>query len=193
MAKEISKTFGLRPDEAVILRANKIGHGPVLDITKNELILTNQALIFINKDLFGKTKEVTRYPLADICLSGGKPQVVLGPDSHVSGTLDVYLQYETVSFRFEWVTDIEEWIANITEVITGEKVAKKDPFGDFGDLEKLVGLADSMTGSVNNLKKAFGIKSNEKAACKCASCGASLTGIKDEVVICPYCGTGNKL
>jgi hypothetical protein len=193
MAKEISKTFGLKPEESVVLRANKVGFGPVIDITRNELILTNQAIIFINKDLFGKTKEVTRYPLEDICLSGGKPQVALGPDSHVSGTLDVYLQYETLSFRFEWATDVEEWVASITEIVTGEKVARKDPFGDFAGLEKLVDLTDSMTGSVNSLKKAFGIKSNEAAACKCSSCGASLSGIKDEVVICPYCGTSNKL
>ena len=169
MAKEISKTFGLKPEEAVVLRANKIGYGPAIDITKNELVLTNQAIIFINKDLFGKNKEVTRYPLEDICLSGGKPQVALGPDSHVSGTLDVYLQYETLSFRFEWATDVEEWVASITEIVTGEKVSRKDPFGDFSDLENLVGLADSMAGSVNNLKKAFGIKSNEAAACKCSS------------------------
>ena len=189
MAKEVTKDFALRPEEAVVKRESKIGTSSSIGIKNNDLILTNQALIYVKKDLFGKTKEVIRYPLEDICMSGGKPQVVLGSDSFVKGSVDVFFQYETVNFQFEWKDGAEEWIACITETITGQKVERKSPFADMGGLEDLAAIADS----VNGIKKAFGIKSTEQVACKCSSCGASLSGTEDDVVVSPSCGTSNKM
>ncbi|MBQ3797889.1 MAG: hypothetical protein II842_16705 [Butyrivibrio sp.] len=192
--KEITKEFRLLPEEAVVCRDNKVGDGAnPIGLKNNELILTNQALIHVKKDLFGKTKEVIRYPLADICMSQGKPQVLLGKGDNVTGSVDVFLQYETVNFKFEWKTDAEEWIASITETVTGEKVERKSPFGDMGDFEDLMNMAESVTGTVKGLKKAFGIASTEAVACKCPSCGAPLSGVEDEVVICPFCGASTKL
>ncbi len=191
MAKEVESEFRLLPEEAVILRNDKVGTGSsILPVRSDELVLTNQALIHIKKELFGKVKEVVRYPLADICMSGGKPQAVLGNGDNVSGFLDVYFPYETAHFKMEWKSDAEDWIDAIIFAVTGEDVKAKKEQEDF---QKLMNFAESVTGTVNGMKKAFGIKSTEQVACKCSSCGASISGIVDEVVVCPFCGTSNKM
>ncbi|WP_026492628.1 hypothetical protein [Butyrivibrio sp. XPD2002] len=58
MAKEVESEFRLLPEEAVILRNDKVGTGSsILPVRSDELVLTNQALIHIKKELFGKVKE----------------------------------------------------------------------------------------------------------------------------------------
>ena len=101
MAKEITNEFKLRQGEAVISRVDKIGYGTPISTRNNELVLTNQALIHIKKDLFGKVKEVVRYPFSDICMSAGRPQVVIGAGDNVSGSVNIYLEYETLNFKFQ--------------------------------------------------------------------------------------------
>ncbi len=187
MAKEITSEFNLKPEEAVILSAEKVAYGNGPFNGNNDLILTNQAIIFIKKDLFGKVKEVTRHPLSDICMSAGKPQAVKNQTDAVSASFDVYLTYGVEKFKFTFGSEVDEWVASVTETITGEKVQRKNEFED------LINFADTVSGSVNSLRKAFGIKSTEQGACKCSSCGASLSGTEDEVVICPFCGTHNKI
>lgn len=196
MSKEVSKEFSLKPEEAVVMSAEKVGHGNGPFSDNNDLTLTNQAIIHIRKDIFGKVKEVTRHPLADICMSGGKPQAVKNMLNAVNASLDVYFNYGVERFKFSFGSEVDEWVASITETVTGEKVERKSEFAfldDMSGLESLAEVAETVTGSVNSLKKAFGIKSTEQGACKCSSCGASLTGTEDEVVICPYCGTHNKI
>ncbi len=193
MAKEITKEFQLKPEEAVVYSAQKVGYGDNPFNKNNDLILTNQALIFIKKDLFGKTKEVVRYPLSDICISNGKPQVIKSMINSVNASFDVYLTYGVEKFKFDFSSDVEEWVASTIETITGQKVERKTGFEDFAGFDDLVQMADSVANSVNGLKKAFGIKSDEMVACKCSSCGASVSGIIDEVIECPYCGTHVKI
>ena len=190
MAKEITNEFKLHPDETVILSTEKVGYGEGISINRHDLILTNQALYHLTKDLFGKTKEVTRIPLQDINMASGKPQVVKGKIDSVSASLDVYLPYGIEKFKFTFGTDVDEWVDSMIETITGEKVPRKT---GFEEIEGMMEFAENVSGTVKGLKKAFGIKSTEKVTCKCASCGASLSGIEDEVVVCPYCGTHIKM
>ncbi len=191
MSKEITQELKFMPEETVILKAEKVGYGTPISTKSNDLILTNQAILLVRKNMLGKTKEVVRYPLADLRTAGGKPEVHKGGDEF-NPTLDLYLDYGEEKFKFEWKKDIEEWIASITETVTGEKVERKPDF-NLDDFKDIIGFAESVTGTVKDVKKAFGIKSNEQAVGKCVSCGASITGMEDESVQCPYCGTWNKL
>ena len=50
-------------------------------------------------------------------------------------------------------------------------------------------MADSVNSTIRNLKKTFGIRSDEQVSIKCPSCGATLTGTEGETVKCPYCGS----
>ena len=52
----------MNPGEMVIKSSNEIGYGGGLSRQNNELILTNQSLILVHKNLFGKTKEVLLWP-----------------------------------------------------------------------------------------------------------------------------------
>ena len=45
----------LNPDESVVKKTGEIGYGTGLS-KKNELILTNQRIILIRKNVFGKTR-----------------------------------------------------------------------------------------------------------------------------------------
>lgn len=191
MPKDVTHEMTLLPDETVIKKAEKVGYGnsPV-GSQNNDLYLTNLALIHVKKNLFGKTKEVIRHPLSDIRMPGGKPDVKLVKPDIVSGAVDIYFNYGEECFKFTWEKDAEDWVADITETLTGEKVERKSEFDDF---EEILGMARSVAATASQVRSAFGIKSDEHVACKCSGCGASLEGTEGETIQCPYCGTFNKL
>ena len=89
------------------------------------------------------------------------------------------------SFRFEWESDAQKWADKVTEVITGVKV-QRDEYAWVGET---LAMADSVNSTIRNLRKTFGIRSDEQVSIKCPSCGATLTGTEGETVKCPYCGT----
>ena len=126
-------------------------------------------------------------------MSGGRPQVVNNPINSVNASMDVYLTYGVEKFKFHFGDDAEDWRASVVETITGVKEQRKSMFDDFSGLENLAQMADTVSSSATALRKAFGIKSDEQGTCKCSSCGASLAGTEDEVVVCPFCGTHNKI
>ena len=187
MADELN----LNPDEAVILSADEIGYGSgPFGGGKNELILTNQALLLKVKGMFGKTKEVRRFPLSGIRVVNGEVQAKLGKKDIVTPSLDVYFDSGTERFFFTWEDDVKTWISHISSVITGAPVPQKGEFDDlFADMAKFSAVADSVTGSIKKVKGAFGIKSTEQIALHCPGCGASLSGTEGEVGKCPYCGS----
>lgn len=190
MAREISKEFHLLEGETVIKRAEKVNYGKPLSTPNHDLILTNRALILTKKSILGKVKEVIRFPLSDVVISGGDPQVKLSKPDNVTAALDVYLSDGIEQFKFTFDQEVEDWIADITEVITGRKVERKTGFEDISDM---MAFADNVAGAVNHVKSAFGIKPTEQGAIKCSGCGSSLSGTVGEVLKCPYCGTFNKL
>ncbi len=186
----MSEEFTLQPDETVIKRCDEVGvgKGGMMSTKSDTLILTNQCLILIVKSMFHKVKDVQRYPLSDIVVSNGQPQVKVGKPDIVTHTLDVYFKTGEMQFRFEWEDEIKEWVAAITSVITGAPMsAPQDDMAEFaGDI---TAMADSVSHAVGKLKRTFGIKSNEIVSGTCSGCGASLSGHEGETIQCPYCGT----
>ena len=69
-------------------------------------------------------------------------------------------------------------------MITGVKV-ERDEFAWVGET---LAMAESVTNTIEGLKRSLGIRSTEQVSVKCPSCGATLTGIKGDTVKCPYCG-----
>lgn len=180
MADELN----LSADETVVDRIGKIGYGGFWS-GNNELVLTNKNLILVKKGLFGDTEEVVKYPLSDIRVVNGEVQAKLGRPDNMTYTLDVYFNKGMESFRFEWESDAQKWADKVTEVITGVKV-QRDEYAWVGET---LAMADSVNSTIRNLKKTFGIRSDEQVSIKCPSCGATLTGTEGETVKCPYCGT----
>ncbi len=121
------EAFELMQDEQVVMRTDKVGHAFEIGNT-HELILTDKALICINKSLFGKVKKITRYQLSDIRMPDGKPEVKIGRVNSFTPTLDIYFYDTQERYKFSWDRDVEEWIDSITEMITGVKVQHQDEF-----------------------------------------------------------------
>lgn len=186
----MAEEFKLSPEEAVILRTGKIGYGRGFQLpsmfNSNELILTNKNLILLRKNMFGQTEDTLYFPLSKILMANGRPQVKKSNPSHMDYALDVYFETGMESFRFEWESDIDEWVENIVSVVTGVPVQKKS---DLEMMQDALAFAESMTDSVEKIQSVFGIKSTRQVSCKCPSCGASLSGTKGETIQCPYCGT----
>ena len=179
-------------DEAVIKQADEVGYGAIgglagmFSSAKNTLILTNKNLILVKKNLFGKVTDTLRFPLSAIRVADGKVQALLGRPDNVTHSLDVYFTSGMERFSMTWEDDIKEWIACITEAVTGQKVAREDPDAW---LYETAAMAESLAGSIKKVKGALGIRSDEKVSSRCPGCGASLTGADGETVQCPYCGT----
>ena len=185
----------LNLEEVVLVRTGGIGYGGSMFGGKNdELILTNQALLLVKKNLFGKSKDILRFPLNDIRIVNGKVQAVMGKKDIATPTLDVYFKSGCESFLFAWKKDVQQWINYINAAVAGEPIPQKGELDDlFEDVEKMAAFMESFSGSVsesiNKVKDVLGIKSQEKVAMKCLSCGASLVGVRGETIECPYCGT----
>lgn len=172
----------LNPGERVIHENSKVGYGGLL--LNNSLILTNQNLILVKKNLMGRVKDTIRFPLDQIVVSEGEVQAIVGKDGGSNPTLNVYFTTGQENFRFEWEDDAKKMKNCISEAITGQPVAEEDSF-----LDEIVGFANSIAGSVNKIKSAFGFQTAESASCHCPSCGASISGTKGETIKCPYCGS----
>lgn len=175
----------LNQGERVIKEIDKIGYGGSLS-GNNTLILTNQSLLLVKKNLFGKATDTLRFPLSDIVVSEGEPQVVLGTVNNFTPTLDVFFTSGQERFRFTWDEEVKDWIGSITEVITGKPAPKKN---DDDWMAETVAFAESFGDSIHKIKKSFGFEKEEQASGHCPSCGASITGYKGETTKCPYCGS----
>ena len=175
----------LNPGETVIMTQTDIKYGKGPGAQKNELTLTNQSLILTKKSFFGKVKDVTRYPLEDVVITGGQAQVRVSKPDIVSAALDVYFKTGRERFGFTWEDDVKDWANAINTLLTGQSdLYKKSDW-----MEGISDMADSLYNVSKKVRKTFGIKSTEKVSGTCSACGASLTGTAGESVRCPYCGT----
>ena len=190
----MSEMLELLPDETVVMQIDNVGMSKSPFGMRDELYLTNKALLLQKKNMFGKPKEVLRFPLDKIRVVNGEVQAKMGKKDIVTPTLDVYFEDGPQRFLFTWEDDVKEWIAAVSAVVRDEPIVQKGEFdGMMEDMAKMAafaeGISGSIAGSVTKVKDALGIKSNEKVALKCPSCGASLAGIHGETDKCPYCGT----
>lgn len=194
----MEKELRLNPDEVVVLRSAGVGYGKSGFGRSHELVLTDQAIILIRKGAFGRTKDVLRFPLKDIRVVGGQVQAMMGKKDFMTPSLDVYFQAGMESFQFAWENDVKDWINNIRALVTGIPLPQRGEVDEvMENLTKVVtfmdGVDQKVSGSIDKVMASLGIKSHEPATAECPACGASLSGIRREVVKCPYCGTNVKL
>ena len=184
MAEELN----LGPDEAIVLRMENVAYGEGFPFPSdnNVLILTTRNIVLLKKNLFGQTSDTIKFPLSEIKVVNGVPQVRKGKIDIVTSALEVYFASGMERFQFEWDSDIDEWISHIVSLITGVPVKEKTT-DDM--LAEAMALAESIEAPIEKMRDIFGIKSTKQVSCKCPSCGATLTGIKGETTQCPYCGT----
>ena len=114
----MADNLGLDYDEVVILKETSVAHGGVMAIYTDELILTNKKIICLGKGVFGGTKKVFHYPLDQIKVFNGIPQVQQGKLSNGTACLDVYLVDGEEHFNFQTRNKktISVWIEEIRKL-----------------------------------------------------------------------------
>lgn len=194
--------FSLLPNESIILKNESVMHGGFMATYTDELILTNQNIVYVSKGMLGNTKNVQRFPVNQIKMYDGEPQAILGKQQNGMPQLEIYFLNgnESFAFQFSGKKEVAKWINAICKLVTGHESNTVSP--SFGSA--IIGteyLAETLKGTVDTFKNAFGIKSkatddsvsSEKATKKCISCSAPLTGTKGQTVHCKYCDTDQVL
>lgn len=188
--------YNLLPNESLILKSENVKHGGMMASFSDELILTNLNIIHISKGFFGNVKDVVRYPVNQIKIYNGEPQVILSKQQGGTNQLDIFFQNGQKSFEFQssGKKEIIQWINAIYKLLTGKEYSVATsaiPGTEY--------VAKTLKDTVDVFKNVFGIKNktNEiglkttsvKVTKKCISCSAPLSGVQGQVVRCIYCDT----
>jgi hypothetical protein len=189
--------YNLQPGEAFVHKNDQVLHGGSWANYNDELILTSQNLVLFKKGAFGKTKGIQVFPLNQIRVFQGHAQAIVGRQQNGRPALDVYFQNGNEQFGFMSTKEATFWSQKIDEVITGTAAKMISP--NSSGAEKATQL---MKDSVGALKDAVGYKSRAELAAAaaaipvagdCVSCGAPVSGIRGQGMICGYCDTVNQL
>lgn len=171
--------YTLDIDEAVILQASRVSVGTFGIV---DLILTNKNLIQVNKGIFGGEKDCAKYPLSNLKVLDGKPNIIIGKSRNGSRQLELYFTDCDKYFCFNSPFAEKKWVGAITKAYKNRMVelkkttAEKEPLIEsFRDV--ISGARDAVLAKKIPVQK----------SCKCLKCGAELTGYKGEMVKCPYC------
>lgn len=166
--------LGLDYDEVVILQETSVAHGGVMAIYTDELILTNKKIICLHKGMFGGTKQTYHYPLDQIKVFNGIPQVQQGKLSNGTLALTVYLLSGEEQFNFQGSNKktIDKWIAEIKKLFgcavetANESKAKRKKGRIEIDDDSVIGAFKEVGSEFKDVGKelvsAFGIKFRDK-------------------------------
>lgn len=192
--------LGLQPNEGIIFQSDNVRHGSSVWASSNdELILTNINIIYVAKNAFGKVKNIQKYPLNQLKVVNGQPQVMMGKNSQGGPQLQFYFRNGQESFEFSHFgrKEISKWIDGIYQAVTGNPVPATDRknFMAIPGTEQVVGTVKDTIGA---FKDALGLKSKGNfetgnVTVKCIGCMAPLSGAKGETVRCKYCDTEQTL
>ena len=153
-----------------------------------DLALTNQRIVFVQKDFFGRVKNRNSYPLSSIKVYQNKAQIKY--DQNVCN-LVIYLSNEILSYNISSIMkkDVIKFINQINKLLFGEDAEEIK-----NTIPGLESLTSALKDTVNVVKGSFGIKEKEnKGVQVCPGCGYRISGIKGKVVRCQYCGTSTKI
>ena len=92
--------YNLDIDEAVILQNNNVACTTnSLPVFKDELVLTNKNIIYVCIGVFGRVKEIKKYPLEQIKMYNNKPQVLILKAKDGNKEMQIFTVNQQMSFR----------------------------------------------------------------------------------------------
>ncbi len=189
--------YDLQPGESFVHKNYRVRHGGFGAKYTDELILTSQNLVLLEKGVFGNGKGIRVFPLNQIKVFQGNAQAVLGKQQNGFPALDVYFENGTEHFGFESKKEATFWSQKINEVITGTPAKMISPDSSAADM-----VTEAVRDTVGVFKDALGFKSKGEVAAAaaavpvaghCVSCGAPVSGIRGQAITCSYCDTANQL
>lgn len=190
--------YKLSPNEAMIMKQERVIHGGVMANFTDELLLTNLNLVLIEKGTFGNVKNIQVFPVNQIKVFNNQAQIMMSKTRGGYPQIEVYFVNGQENFGFESKKDATNWIININQLVTGGEVQiNTSAKTAIPGTEMIV---DALGGTVDAFKGAFGFKSKnsstespEKIAKKCSSCGAMISGKTGQIVRCSYCDADQQL
>jgi len=190
--------YKLSPNEAIIIKQERIIHGGAIANFTDELILTNQNLVLISKGTFGRVKNIQAFPVRQIKVYNNQAQVILSKTRGGYPQIEVYLINGQENFGFESKKDAMNWINKINQLVTGEDLEINVPVktaipGTEMIADALGGTVDAFKGALGFKPKKSSIEAIEKVARKCSFCGAPVSGKKGQIVRCSYCDADQQL
>ena len=189
-------TYGLQPNEVMLLKEVGVAHGGLLSVYTDELILTNLNLVLVKKGMFGNSKGVQTFPINQIKVHNQQAQAVLAKAPNGMDALDVYFLNGQEQFRFQTggKRKIIEWVAKINEAATGQKAARASAGASMA-IPGAEMVAGALKGTFDVFKDKFGAKPAAPAATagKCRACSAPMAGFQGQTVTCDYCGSAQQL
>lgn len=190
--------YTLQPNESIIMKSGRITHGGLMIGYTDELVLTNLNIILIEKGVFGNVKNIKYFPINQIKVYNGKPQVILTKQQNGFPKMEVYLLNGQDAFGFESKKEAEKWINNINQLFSGTSEGYDDT--ESKAIPGVEFVADVLKDTFDTFAGAFGFKSKtkanatqEKIAKKCSSCGSQISGTKGQVIRCQYCDSDQQL
>ena len=187
--------YNLQPNEVVLLKDESVMHGGFLSGYTDELILTNLNLVLLKKGMFGNSKGVLTFPINQIKVYNQQAQAVIGNAPNRTDLLEVYFLngQEKFSFQSGGKKKLNEWIAKINQVVTGQDSPAHQASGMALPGAELV--AGVLKDTLGVFKSKLGFKSDApvKVAGKCRACGAPVTGFQGQAITCEYCGSAQQL
>ncbi len=193
--------FNLLPNESIIIKSDRVMHGGLMASYTDELILTNQNIVYISKGMFGNTKSIQRFPINQIKMYNGEPQVIYGKQQNGSPQLEIYFMngHKYFAFQSSGKKEVTRWVNAIYELLTGNRPST-NPEGTSSAIPGTEYLAKTFKDTIDTFKSTFGVKTksntgvaDEKVTKKCISCSAPLSGEKGQIVNCIYCDTDQVL
>lgn len=190
--------YKLLPNEAIIMKQQRIIHNSAMNNFTDELLLTNLNLVLISKSTFGNIKNIQTFPVSQIKVFNNQAQILLSKTRGGYPKIEIYFLNGQENFVFESKKDAITCINKINQLLTGENVEIN--ISAKTTIPGTEMLADALGGTVDAFKNAFGFKTNksstetiEKATKKCSSCGATISGKKGQIVCCSYCDANQQL
>ena len=175
--------YVLDSDEAVILQesgAHLMPSGTV------DLILTNKNIIQIyeNSGFFRNEKIVEKYPLLDLKILNGKPNVRVGKNRNNETQLELYFSSYERKYVMDGIFTESNWASAITKAYK-QRVAEVER-SENGD-GKVSAILNNVKDKISNFNININKKEAPRKTCKCPRCGAELTGPKGTEIHCEYC------
>lgn len=130
-----AKHFELEPDERILLKETSVGHGD-WGPGNGELVLTDRALIYVDRGLFGGYKGYTRFRLEEIT------QVLAGKSPNGSHQLEVYHTEGQDNFVFgsagkrrsaQWKKAIDEQLSRLGRTVADAPEREDDGVRDVAE------------------------------------------------------------
>lgn len=215
--------INLLPNEAIILQDSEMKHdrGGMFDSELDELILTNQALIVVHKNFFGKVKDTQRYALEQVVIANNSPQVVIGMSQNNERQLHVYFRHGIEAFTLgDANEDSEAGVLEFLLTPMADKENRNLHNWRSAISQAVLALPQNAYAGTSQAKQAIApthnptpptampaipasataapiavtpVQAATHTTKKCIGCMAPLSGIQGQKIVCRYCDTEQAL